>query len=310
MNDQAARHQDYPLGLAQATGRNARMRALLKGNEILMAPGCYDCLTARLVAQAGFHAAYVTGSGVSMSAIGAPDMGVISFSEMFERAGRIADVVDIPVICDADTGYGGPINVIRTVRELERAGVSAIQIEDQAWPKKCGHELGRRVVGVDEMVGRIKAATDARVDEDMVIIARSDARTSLGLEAALDRADAYREAGADVIFVESPESRDEMEAITARAGVPALANMVEGGRTPFLDASELQAIGYRVAIYPNSLTRLVAKQGTLMLDALRDSGSTAGVRDKMLGHQELWSLFDYPQWTALEARFAEGEKED
>lgn len=298
-------HRDgYPLGLAHAAGRNRQLRTLLSGNTLIMAPGCFDCLTARLVAKADFPAAYITGSGVSMSALGAPDMGVISFPEIAERARRIADAVDIPIICDADTGYGGPINIIRTVRELERAGVSAVQIEDQAWPKKCGHELGRKIVDVAEMVGRIKAAVDARDDDDFVVIARTDARTSRGVEEALDRARAYREAGADVLFVESPENREEMRAINERLEGPTLANMVEGGRTPFLPADELADLGYRVAIYPNSLTRLIARQGALMLAELAKNGTTAGMQDAMLDHRGLWSLFDYADWTELEARFA------
>lgn len=303
MSTPNSRRDGYPLGLANAGGRNRRLRDLLAGDKLVMAPGCFDCLTARLVAKAGFKAAYMTGSGVSMSALGAPDMGVISYAEVAERARRIADVVDIPVICDVDTGYGGPINVIRTVRELERAGVSAVQIEDQVWPKKCGHEPGRRVVDVAEMVGRIKAAVDARDDEDFVVIARTDARTVHGIDEALERAQAYREAGADVLFVESPESREEMRLVNERLDAPTLANMVEGGRTPFLPASELEALGYRLAIYPNSLTRLIGRQGALMLATLAETGTTAGLKDSMLDHRELWSLFDYDEWTALETRF-------
>jgi carboxyvinyl-carboxyphosphonate phosphorylmutase len=303
MTEHIARREGYPAGLAHAHGRNAQLRALLAKPGLVSAPGCFDCITARLVAQAGFPATYVTGSGVSMSALGAPDMGVVSYGEVIERARRIADSVDIPVICDVDTGYGGPINVIRTVREMERAGISAVQIEDQAWPKKCGHEPGRRLVDVAEMTGRIKAAADARDDADFVVIARTDARSSQGLDAALDRAAAYAEAGADVIFVESPESREEMAAIHDRIDVPTLANMVEGGRTPILPTAELEALGYRIAIYPNSLTRLIGHQGRAMLDTLRDTGTTEGMRDRMLDHTALWGLFDYPDWTALEARF-------
>jgi 2-methylisocitrate lyase-like PEP mutase family enzyme len=240
-----------------------------------------------------------------MSAIGAPDMGVLSSAELIERAHRIADSVDIPVICDIDTGFGGPINVIRTIREMERAGVSAVQIEDQDFPKKCGHEPGRKLVSVQEMTGRIKAAVDARHDGDFLIIARTDARTDMGLEAALDRAAAYGEAGADILFVESPESRDEMQAINAQLSGPTMANMVEGGRTPLLPSTDLAALGYRLAIYPNSLTRLVGHMGAELLDTLRETGTTDGMRNRMLDHRALWDLFDYPQWTALEDRFTE-----
>lgn len=305
MTSTVTRRPGYPLGLAPAQGRNARLRTLIERDVLTMAPGCFDCLSARLVAKAGFPAAYITGSGVSMSALGAPDIGVISFAEIAERARRIADVVDIPVICDVDTGYGGPLNVVRTVRELERAGVSAMQIEDQAWPKKCGHELGRKLVDINEMQGRIKAAVDARDDDDVIIIARTDARTGHGLAEALDRAMAYREAGADIIFVESPESEEEMRQINQRLSCPTLANMVEGGRTPFLDADTLANLGYRLAIYPNSLTRLFGFQGARMLESLAQHGSTAPMREQMLDHQGLWSLFDYPEWTTLESHFTD-----
>lgn len=294
-----------PVGLRLATGRSARLRALLAGPGLVQAPGAFDCITARLVDTSGFPAIYVTGSGVSMSALGAPDVGVLSFAEILDRVKRIADCVSIPVIADADTGYGGPLNVIRTVREMERAGVSAIQIEDQAWPKKCGHEPGRRLVSTAEMVGRIRAAVDARLDPATVIIARTDARASEGLEAALDRAAAYADAGADMLFVEAPESEAEMRrACAALAGRPMLANMVEGGRTPVLPAAALHAIGYRIAIYPNSLTRALARTGQELLRRLGAEGTTAGMRERMLDHNALWALFEHADWYAVEARYA------
>ncbi len=293
----------YPTGLGRVLGRSARLRTLVEAPGLLMAPGCYDCLTARLIARAGFDAAYVTGSGVSMSAIGAPDIGALSSAELVERAQRIADSVEIPVICDIDTGFGGPINVIRTIRDLERAGVSAVQMEDQDFPKKCGHEPGRRLVSVQEMTGRIRAAVDARHDPDFLIIARTDARSDHGLSAAIDRAAAYADAGADVLFVESPESRDEMQILNNHLTLPTMANMVEGGRTPLLPADDLAALGYRLAIYPNSLTRLVGHMGVELLDTLRATGTTDGMRNRMLDHRALWDLFDYPEWTALEDRF-------
>ncbi|GGC58904.1 carboxyvinyl-carboxyphosphonate phosphorylmutase [Siccirubricoccus deserti] len=294
---------ELPVGLRLATGRSARLRQLLAGPALLQVPGAFDCVSARLVDTAGFPALYVTGSGVSMSALGAPDVGMLSFAEILDRVKRIADCVAIPVIADADTGYGGPLNVMRTVREMERAGVSGIQIEDQAWPKKCGHEPGRRLVSTAEMVGRIRAAADARLDPDTVIVARTDARASEGLEAALDRAAAYAEAGADVLFVEAPESAAEMRRACAAAGRPMLANMVEGGRTPVVPAAELAAIGYRLAIYPNSLTRIMARMGQLLLQELGATGTTAGMADRMLDHTGLWSLFEHERWYAVEARY-------
>lgn len=295
----------YPVGLRRIEGKNVRFRQALVDETLLMAPGCFDCLTAKLVANAGFSAGYVTGSGLSMSVLGAPDMGVISFGEILERVMRISDSVDIPLICDADTGYGGPINIIRTVKDLERAGVSAIQIEDQAWPKKCGHEPDRKIVDVKEMVGRIKAAVDSRDDDQLTIIARTDARTSLGIEEAIERALRYQEAGADVLFVESPESESEMQLINQRIKGPTLANMVEGGRTPVLPAANLQLLGYSLAIFPNSITRMIAKQGASLMASLKQTGSTAEFADRMVEHRGLWDLFDYPTWTALERRFGD-----
>ncbi|CAM3790555.1 isocitrate lyase/PEP mutase family protein [Bordetella tumulicola] len=295
-------HQDYPLGLRQPTGRNAALRRRLAAQNVLVAPGVYDCIGARLVEQAGFEATYLTGSGMSMSALGAPDVGLMSFSEVLDRASRVADVVSVPVIVDADTGYGGPLNVIRTVRAFERAGVSGIQIEDQAWPKKCGHEGGRNLVSTNEMVGRIKAAVDARIDPDLVIVARTDARTDQGLDAALERAALYAEAGADVLFVESPENKDELAEVARRLNVPVLANMVEGGRTPILPADVLTQLGFSLAIYPNAVTRCFTYAGQQMLKELASTGTTAGAADRMLSHRQLWSLFEYEKWTATEDR--------
>lgn len=295
-------HQDYPLGLRQPTGRNAALRRRLATQNVLVAPGVYDCIGARLVEQAGFEAMYLTGSGMSMSALGAPDVGLMSFSEVLDSASRVADVVSVPVIVDADTGYGGPLNVIRTVRAFERAGVSGIQIEDQAWPKKCGHEGGRNLVSINEMVGRIKAAVDARIDPDLVIVARTDARTDQGLDAALERAALYAEAGADVLFVESPENKDELAEVARRLNVPVLANMVEGGRTPILPADVLTQLGFSLAIYPNAVTRCFTYAGQQMLKELASTGTTAGAADRMLSHRQLWSLFEYEKWTATEDR--------
>jgi 2-methylisocitrate lyase-like PEP mutase family enzyme len=293
-----------PIGLADAPGRHARLRQLLAADSLFLAPGAFDCVGARLVEAAGFPALYITGSGVSMSALGAPDVGALSFGEILDRVRRICDVVSIPVIADGDTGYGGPLNVIRTVREFERAGVSAIQIEDQEWPKKCGHEPGRVIASVETMTMRIRAAVEARRDPDFAVIARTDARAGEGLAAAIARACAYREAGADVIFVESPQSEAELAEIgRAFPGVPLLANMVEGGRTPILPAARLQALGFRLAIYPNALTRLFAKAGLEMLASLRETGDSNAMAPRMLSHGELWSLFDNTTWRALEDRY-------
>lgn len=293
-----------PRPLELAAGRNRRLRELISREQLLMAPGVFDCLTARLAERAGFEAIYMTGSGVSITRMGAPDVALLSFGEILDQARRIAEVSSIPLIADADTGYGGPLNVIRTVREFERAGVSAVQIEDQDWPKRCGHEMGRKLVSVEEMCARVKAAADARVDSDLVIVARTDARTGLGIDAAIERACRYVEAGADVAFVESPESPDEMRRITRDVPAPTLANIVEGGRTPNLPASELEAIGYRISIHPNAITRMIGRMGAELYAHLHREGSTHAWSDRMLDHRALWDLFDYPAFIELEGRYA------
>ena len=297
------RHAAYPTGLKDAPTRHRALRQRLAAPGIVVAPGAYDCITARLVEVSGFDALYVTGSGVSMSALGAPDMGALSFGEILDRVRRICDAVSIPVIADADTGYGGPLNVIRTMREFERAGVSAVQLEDQEWPKKCGHEPGRRVASTFEMEQRIKAAADARVDADVLIVARTDAIASEGFEAALERAARYHAAGADILFVEAPPSEANLAEVPKRLGAPCLANMVEGGRTPVLPFPTLEKLGFKVAIYPNSLTRLFAKAGQELLGSLKATGNTAAMADRMLDHGQLWSLFENERWQALEKKF-------
>ncbi len=296
-------HAAYPTVLKSAPSRHRALRQRMEAPGIVVAPGCYDCITARLVEVAGFDAAYVTGAGVSMSALGAPDVGALSFGEILDRIRRICDAVSISVIADADTGYGGPLNVIRTMREFERSGVSAVQFEDQEWPKKCGHEPGRRIVPAAEMEYRIKAAADARVDADVMIVARTDAIANEGYEAALERAHRYREAGADILFVEAPQSEAELGQVPMRLGAPCLANMVEGGRTPVLPFPKLEALGFKVAIYPNSLTRMFAHAGQDMLVSLKATGGTAAMADRMFNHSQLWSLFENETWTTLEKRF-------
>ena len=294
--------ETFPPGFANIEDRTARLHSLVAAPEIVVAPGAFDCITARLVDKAGFPAVYITGSGVSMSALGAPDVGLMSYGEIFDRVQRIADVVSIPVIADADTGYGGPLNIIRTVRDFERAGVSAVQIEDQAWPKKCGHEPGRQIVQVAEMVGRIKAAVDARTD-GIAIVARTDARSTEGLDAAIERAHRYGEAGADILFLESPESEDELKTLNRQLEKPTMANMVEGGRTPVLPYPKLQQIGFSLAIFPNSLTRLLGNTGAALMAELKNTGTTAGMAESMLDHKGLWDLFDNQRWRTLEDRY-------
>jgi 2-methylisocitrate lyase-like PEP mutase family enzyme len=292
-----------PLSLGIHEGKSQALRALLKSKKLFIAPGVFDCLTARLAEKAGAQALYMTGSGVSITRLGAPDVALLSFAEILDQSKRIADVTTLPLIADADTGYGGPLNIMRTVREMERAGVSAIQIEDQDWPKRCGHEPGRRIVSIQEMVGRIRAAVDTRLDEQTVIIARTDARSNEGIQAAIDRANHYAEAGADVAFVESPESVDEMRLLNQSISTPTLANQVEGGKTPMLPASELEALGYGLAIYPNSITRVFASIGNTLYGELLKTGSTKSMSHQMLDHRGLWNLFDYPEFIELESHY-------
>ncbi|MFO1325537.1 MAG: oxaloacetate decarboxylase [Burkholderiales bacterium] len=283
---------------------------MLDGRRFFLAPGAYDCITAQLVHAGGFPAAYVTGAGLSLATLGAPDVGLMSYKEIHDRVASIVDAVDLPFIADADTGYGGPLNVMRTVRDFERAGVAALQIEDQEWPKKCGHEPGKRIVAIREMKGRLAAALDARTDADLVVIARTDAIGVEGFDAALERAHVYAEAGADVIFVEAMPDRDAMARVAAEVRAPVMANLVEGGKTPMLPRDELVKMGFAFAIFPNALTRLFARTGLAMLASLRETGGTTEWRAQMMDHQELWRLFDSPAWHALEQRFADPAQRD
>ena len=269
-----------------------------------MAPGAYDGLTARFVEHAGFPAVYLTGAGVSYSTLGQPDLGVVSFAEMAERAGRVVQAVGIPVIADADTGYGGPLNVIRTVREYERAGVAAIQLEDQALPKRCGHLAGKSLVSAEEMCGKIEAACWARTNPDTVIIGRTDARSVEGLEAALDRTRRYAAAGAELVFVEAPESADELGRIAREFPGVAMANLVEGGKTPLLPVAQLQALGFRLVIFPNLLARVMAKAALEALAALKLSGSAAELASRMLSFTELNQLLGLEDLLDLADRFS------
>ena len=295
--------KNLPVGLKNKKGRHTQLRKLLKSDGILVAPGAFDCISGRIVQNSGFDALYLTGAGISMSLMGAPDLGMLSYGEIISHIRRIADAVEIPIIADADTGYGGPLNVVRTARDYEKAGISCIQIEDQQWPKRCGHMINRVIASVDEMCGRIKAAVDIRDDPDFVVMARTDSRTEFGINEAIDRMNTYIEAGADVAFVESPESIDEMRTVNEQIPAPTLANMVEGGRTPFIKTTELQELGYDLAIYPGSMGRVLGKSGTHVLEHLKKEGTTEGMEDWMFDQPDLFALFDYKDWTDYEANF-------
>ena len=278
------------------------MRDLMAHRRYTMVPGAYDALTARLVEQAGFDAVYLTGGGYSR-ANGYPDLGLLTLSENVRFIGLTVDAVGIPVIADADTGYGNAINVIRTVREYEKSGVAAFHIEDQVSPKKCGHYEGKEVIGTAEMVGKIHAAVDTRRDPDLVIIARSDARAVEGLQAAIDRVNAYLEAGADVGFVEAPQNVEELRIVARSIRGPALVNVFEGGKTPMLPASELESMGFRLGIYPSQTHRAAIGAAQRVLAALKEDGDTRRVEGELVTFQEREDAVGTERWRALEEKY-------
>jgi len=277
------------------------LRERLTEDRIVVAPGVFDGLSALIAARAGFEALYLSGAGVAYTRFGRSDLGLVSMTEVAETLGAVRERVDISLIVDADTGFGNALNVMRTVRVFERAGASAIQIEDQITPKRCGHLDGKTLISPAEMVGKIKAALDARQSADTLIVARTDAIAVEGLEAALDRADRYAEAGCDLLFVEAPPGIDDMRAIAARLGArrPLLANMVEGGKTPMLSAGELAGIGYRVAIFPGGLPRALARCMIEYFESLKAHGTTAPFRDRMLNFDALNALIGTPELLKL-----------
>ncbi len=283
-----------------------RLRQLLARPRLLLAPGASDPLSARVVEEAGFEAVYVTGSGVSVGHLGLPDIGLATMTEMVDQIRRIAGAVAIPVVADADTGYGNALNVQRTVREYEAAGVAGLHLEDQEFPKRCGHLEGKRVIPVETMVARIRAACEARRDDDLVVIARTDARAVLGLDAALRRAEAYRAAGADVLFVEAPVGEAEVEAVArALAGVPLLINLGGGGKTPMLPAGRLEALGFRLAIYPGDLQKAAIRAMREVAQALRRDGTTAALADRMVSFEERFELVGLSRYREVEERYRE-----
>lgn len=262
--------------------------------EILVTPGAHDALSARIIEKAGFKALAVGGYPATAALMGKPDISFLTLPEMADHLARLTDTVDLPILVDGNTGYGGVLNVARTVREFERAGAAGLFIEDQVFPKRCGHMEGKQVVGREDMVAKIKAALDARKDADLVITARTDALAVLGVDEAIERGNLYREAGADVIFVEAPRSVEEMCRINREVDAPTLANNVEGGKTPFLTTKELEAIGYNLVIYPVSATYAAAKAVTGLMEELKRTGTTAGFGDRM------WEFREFSEFIGLE----------
>jgi 2-methylisocitrate lyase-like PEP mutase family enzyme len=278
----------------------------LRRPPILIAPGIYDALTALIAERAGFEALYVSGAGIAYSRLGRPDIGLVGMSEIVQTVALIRDRVGSPLIVDADTGYGNALNVQRTVRLLERAGANAIQIEDQDFPKRCGHLDDKALIPAQEMAGKVKAAVDARTSRDTLIIARTDAVTVEGFEGAMARAALYRDAGADMLFVEAPRQREELARIGTKFGqsVPLMANVVEGGKTPMLPASELQALGFALVIFPGGIVRTLAKAAEEFYASLKAHGSTEPFRARMFDFEAINRLLGTPEMLERGARYA------
>ena len=288
--------------------KTAVFRDLLRKPGIIVAPGAHNAFTAKIIEQTGgFQAVYMTGSGTTMSLIGEPDIGLLTMTEMVTQARNIDNAVSLPVIADADTGYGNAINMMRTVREYEKTGVAAIHIEDQITPKKCGHFEGKQVIPQDEMVGKLKAALDARQDPDFVIIARTDARAVIGFEEGIKRALAYAEAGADVIFFEAPQSMEELKTIAQTIKVPILVNMDEGTKTPLITTKELEEMGFKIVIYPRSAPCAAAKAVQELMLELKKTGTTKGFSNRIVGFEDRNLITGLDRYKELEKKYLSTE---
>jgi len=280
-----------------------RIRELV-GEDTVVMPGVYDALSARIAARVGFDVVFISGYSVSAARLGEPDFGFLTQTEMVEAARSVCRVSQAPVIVDADTGYGNALNVMRTVRELQDAGAAGVFLEDQVWPKKCGHMAGKRVVSTAEHAAKIAAACEERGERDLFVVARTDARQPLGLDAAIDRCLAYKEAGADALFVEAPQSREELEQIAEALPAPLVANMIERGVTPHLSRDELRELGFQLIVCPLAALFSAAKAIQDALTELRDHGTTAGAVDRMLAFGDLNELVELEARYADEARYA------
>ena len=283
--------------------RRRRFREQMNRREAMIVPGAGNALTARVIADRQFEAVYVTGAGIANTHLGAPDIGLVTLTELAATVSTIAEICQLPLVVDIDTGFGNAINTRRTVRLIERAGGFAMQIEDQVFPKKCGHFSGKAVIPVEEALSKIKAAVDAREDENTMIIARTDARAIDGIEAALDRAEAFIEAGADMTFVEAPRSEAEMEMITKRLSVPQVANMVVGGKTPLTPQARLVELGFSLILYANTPLQAAMRAMTDVLNALKLDGDVSSVIDRLADFDERQRLVDKASYDALEERY-------
>ena len=285
--------------MSNSQERRAALARRVRARNLVIAPGVFDMISAKVADRAGFDALYMTGYGIAASHMGLPDAGLVSYSDMLGRAARICEAVRTPLIADADTGFGGLLNVRHTVRGYEAAGVAAIQIEDQEFPKKCGHAPGRRVVPLDDMLRKVEVAVEARDSDDFLVIARTDSRSSLGLDEAIRRGQGFAKAGADVVFVEAPESEEEFARIGREVDAPLLANMVEGGFSPVLPAETLERLGFAIAIYPGTGFLATAKTLEHVYGHLKTNGSSAtletesfsiGEMHELMGFEDVWDF--------------------
>lgn len=283
--------------------KTTHFKQMIAAPEILVLPGAYDSLSAKIIQQAGFQAVTMGGYPASATLLGKPDVNLLSLTEMVDHARRIAEAVDIPLFVDGDTGHGNVTNVIRTIREFEKAGVAGLFIEDQVSPKRCGHMEGKQVIPADEMVAKVKAAVDARLDQDFVIMARTDARAINGLDDAIERGNRYREAGADIIFVEAPVEEKELRRITADIGAPTMANMVEGGKTPAYTAKEFEGMGFAVAAFPLSTIYASAWAVSGLMAELFMTGTTRGYADRLLDFNDFNRLVGLEDVRETERRY-------
>ena len=281
-----------------------RFHQMLREPGIIVAPGAYDCLTATIIQQAGFPAVYMTGAGTSVARLGYPDLALATMTEMLGNAADITSVVDVPVIADADTGYGGILNVQRTVRQYERSGVAAIHIEDQEFPKRCGHLDNKRVIPAEDMVQKIRAAVDARTDPDFTIIVRTDALAVTGWDDSMRRCEDYIKAGADVLFVEALRTPEEAERVTKSLGVPLLYNFVETGKSPLIPASELEKLGFKIVIFPVSALLTVCRVVTDLMRELKLKGTTSHLMDNMVNVEECFNIVGLDAMLSKDAAYS------
>ena len=281
-----------------------RLRRMLREPGIIMAPGAYDCLTARIIEQAGFPAVYMTGAGTSVARLGYPDLALATMTEMVANAADIAAAIEVPVIADADTGYGGILNIQRTIRQYERSGVAAVHIEDQEFPKRCGHLDNKRVISTADMVGKIQAAVDARTDDDFVIIVRTDALAVTDWDDTMRRCEAYTKAGADVLFVEALRSPEEAERAARSLELPLLYNFVETGKSPLIPAQELERLGFKLVIYPASALLTVSKVVSDLMRDLMTRGTTAHLVENMVSLQDCFESVGLSEMLALDESYS------